>query len=735
MDKPITVEAELEGVEKGDKDDAQRNEAARVWFRGLQAIAQKVGIKTIYDLSATPFYLSGSGYKDGFIFPWTVSDFSLMDAIEAGIVKVPRIPVDDNADVDTVTFRYLWPLVQKQLPKRPRAATKLNDLPLLPAELEAALKSLYRSYQRAFEHWEQALQPLDEPPPVFIVVCPNTAVSKLVYDWIAGTEMTDDHGVTRLRNGQLPLFSNIDGVRPLARPRTILIDSAQLESGEALTPDFKKAAAEEIVAYKADLRLRDPGADPDALTDEDLLREVMNTVGKKGQLGADVRCVVSVAMLSEGWDANTVTHILGIRAFRSQLLCEQVVGRGLRRRSYAVNDGGRFDPEYATVYGVPFAFIPTDAALPNPKPPAPVTLVQTVPGREDLRISFPHLEGYRLEIPDEQLYLPDELEPFVIGRGSAVPTWTEIAPPVGERELIEDEPDTVRPKTVAFQLARRLVHDHFAVKDTVQGHPNQVEIEPRPWLFPTLLHICEEWLAKAVRVDNGFSVGYLAKYALWEAAACDAIYSAVTSVQGDRRPRLRPILRRYDPLGSTGNVSFPTRKVALPAERDASGHFRSEISHVVLDGPGGNTWEQLLKEFCESSPHVWSYAKNDHLGFSVPYLFEGRSHDYLPDFLIRLKKREPDDVDRTLIVEVSGGLKSAHSPGSVKSKADTARNSWCPAVNNHGAFGRWGFVEITDPTLIHPQLSDAINALNADEPIIGDPDLLDFAEVAGHATR
>ena len=157
-----------------------------------------------------------------------------------------------------------------------------------------------------------------------------------------------------------PLFSNIDGDTVLARPRTILVDSAQLESGEGMKKEFKDAASAEIDAYKADYRRRNPGADVDGLTDEDLLREVMNTVGKKGQLGADVRCVVSVAMLTEGWDANTVTHILGIRAFRSQLLCEQVVGRGLRRRSYAVNDEGRFDAEYANVYGVPFAFIPTD---------------------------------------------------------------------------------------------------------------------------------------------------------------------------------------------------------------------------------------------------------------------------------------------------------------------------------------------------------------------------------------
>ena len=514
----------------------------------------------------------------------------------------------------------------------------------------------------------------------------------------------------------------------LAKPRTILVDSAQLESGEAMKKDFKDAAAAEIDAYKNDYRLRNPGADVDSITDEDLLREVMNTVGKKGQLGADVRCVVSVAMLTEGWDANTVTHILGIRAFKSQLLCEQVVGRGLRRRSYAVNDQGRFDAEYANVYGVPFAFIPTDKPLPEPKPAPQVTLVETVRFREHLRIEFPRLDGYRFEVPDEQLYLPDELEEFVIGRGTAVPTWTEVAPAVGAVELVEDPPETLRTRAVAFRLARRLVASHFAYGDEdVDATGGTVRSEPRPWLFPELARMCTTWIERAVKVDEGFSLGYLAKYALWEAAAADAVYAAVTRQVGDRRPRLRPMLRRYDPVGSTGNISFPTRKITLPTGKD-----RSEVSHVVLDGIGGNTWEQLLMEYCEHSPDVHSYVKNDRLGFTIPYLHEGRSHDYVPDFLLRLMRHE-GDVERTLIVEVSGGQKSAHSPGSVKTKADTARNSWCPAVNNHGGFGRWGFVEITDPTLITPDLEAAIEALYADRAIIGDPDLLDFTEVTRHA--
>ena len=181
------------------------------------------------------------------------------------------------------------------------------------------------------------------------------------------------------------MLSNVEDGTWTTRQRTILIDSEQLESGEPLGADFRKAAAREIEAFKQSYRLRNPGADADKLTDADLLREAMNTIGKKGKLGEHIRCVVSVAMLTEGWDANTVTHILGIRPFRSQLLCEQVVGRGLRRRDYAVNPGtGRFEPEYAEVYGVPFAFIPGDRQIPKPRDPRPAVEVRALPERWDL---------------------------------------------------------------------------------------------------------------------------------------------------------------------------------------------------------------------------------------------------------------------------------------------------------------------------------------------------------------
>jgi|APMI01.1.fsa_nt_gi type III restriction enzyme len=708
VDRPQTAYSDV--MVTPDAEAKEANEQARVWFRGLQSVAKKVGIKTIYDMSATPYFLAGSGYNEGHLFPWTVSDFSLMDAIESGIVKVPRTPVDDDAGDDRVTYLTLWEHIGADLPKRGLKDTDIESWRPRP-ELQGALESLYRSYERAFDYWQTTLASSGEPPPVFIVVCNNTSVSRLVYDWVAGRATVNDDART-LVPGNLPLFSNVVDGQLLDRPRSILVDSAQLESGEALKPDFKMAAATEIDAFKAEFARRSPGADVESITDEDLLREVMNSVGKRGRLGEGIRCVVSVSMLTEGWDANTVTHILGIRAFRSQLLCEQVVGRGLRRRSYAVNADGRFDAEYASVYGVPFAFIPTDKEVGESKPPAPVLRVASVPGREHLRITFPRLSGYRLEIPDEDLWLDVEgAARYRVGR-STVPTWTENAPIVGEIETIEDDSGPLRPQAVAFHLARRLLrHEYLSGTDQ------------RPWLFPRLVTLCKEWIDGCVDLEEGFDIGTLVRYAEWEASAAEAVYAAIASQQDNRRARVRPILHRFDPVGSTADVRFDTRKKAIPTER-------SEVSHVVLDGPGGNTWEQLLAEFCENpTSRVAAYVKNDHLGFSVPYVHKGRTHAYVPDFLLRLERVEGDCVDRVLIVEVSGGLKSAHAPGSVKTKSDTARDSWCAAVNNHGGFGRWGYLEITDIVAAKSSLVTAIDALYADLPITGDPDLLETNEV------
>lgn len=696
MDKPLPV------GEKADKEQAAANEEARVWFRGLQAIAKHVGIKQVFDLSATPFYLKGSGYNEGYIFPWTVSDFSLMDAIESGIVKVPRTPVDDDADHELVTYLRLWDFVGNALPRR-AVKDKVNDW-LPPPELEGALKSLHRSYEKAFNHWRAELEQYGETPPVFIVVCPNTVVSKLVYDWIAGEQIEVGIDVVAHKPGNLKLLSNVEDGQPLARPRTILIDSAQLESGEGMKADFKLAVAAEITSFKAEYRLRNPGADVDKITDEDLLREVMNTVGKRGKLGEQVRCVVSVSMLTEGWDANTVTHILGVRAFRSQLLCEQVVGRGLRRRSYVVNEQGYFEAEYANVYGIPFQFISSDKPAKDPLPPKPVQQVTAVGGREHLRITFPKLNGYRVELPDEDIFLDLESAPnFEIGPNT-VPRWVELQGVLGTGEREHGEDCEYRTKQVAFALAKRILDTKFNTVD-----------DKRPWLFPKLAQMCQDWIERRVELAEGYTLAYLMTITEAQAEAAEKIWDAIIR-QADRRGRLRPMLNRFDPVGSTNQVDFLTRKPTVLTEK-------SEVSHVTLDGKDGNTWEQLLAAELELNKNVEAYVKNDHLGFTIPYIYKGRTHSYIPDFLIRLRRQEREDFDRMLIVEVSGSRKS---PGPTEAKATTARHSWCAAVNNHGGLGRWGYTEMTNPLGFKHQLAEAIQLLYGDAPIIGDPDLLDF---------
>lgn len=644
----------------------ERNEAARVWFTGLHAIADGPGVKTVYDLSATPFFLRGSGYQEGTLFPWVTSDFSLIDAIESGIVKIPRMPVDDNQVSRKLAYLDLWSELQGELPRGGRRAQAGLDPAQMPDVLETALHALYDAYRRRFEAWESAG---DGTPPVFIVVCSNTSVSKWVFDWIGGHERDE-----QVRAGKLPLFSNVDDDgRWHDRPRTILVDSAQLESGEAMSTEFRTAAAGEIAEFRADYARRYTGRSLDEITDSDLLREVMNTVGKAGKLGEPVRCVVSVSMLTEGWDANTVTHILGVRAFGTQLLCEQVVGRGLRRRSYAVDDDGYFTPEYADIIGVPFRFIPTVAQTKDVTV-KPTRQVHAEPDRAACEITFPRLVGYRTELPESRLFADFDPDRRLVVSTADFPTETVVSGVIGDEETLTlDELRSTREQTVAFELTKLLVSDYLVVDG-----------QRLPWLFPQVLRLVKRWLAEQVDYHDDTFPGLL-RVAQVARRAAEQVMGAVTWIAGDRVGSVLPVLRSFDAVGSTASVDFSTTK-----QVHGTGPDRCHVNFVTLDGVGGNSWERAVAKTLDTVPGVAAYVKNDHLGFSVPYTHEGITRQYLPDFLVRLTP-EPDGITRTLIVEVSGSQKS---PGPTAAKADTARQSWVPAVNAHGGFGLWGYCEL-----------------------------------------
>ncbi|MEO5960772.1 MAG: restriction endonuclease subunit R, partial [Opitutaceae bacterium] len=334
---------------------AEENERAAVWFRGLVELARRFKVRAVYDLSATPYYLTGSGYEPYSLFPWVVSDFGLTEAIESGLVKIPFLPTSDDTDkLKEPVLRNLYEHAKREgLPKagqrtaRARAQAEGTPLkeapPHLPPTLHGALDQFYRHYS---EDYNRRGQLSFEAPPVFIVVCNNTSVSKEVFKFIAGYEQPAEspEADPLVTTGRYELFSNYDQQtrRPHRKPPTLLIDSDALENSGQIDDSFKRVFAPEIEQFKSDYRVIHGAAAAENITDAGILREIVNTVGKRGTLGAHIRCVVSVSMLTEGWDANTVTHVVGIRAFGSQLLCEQVAGRALRRKSYVL---APYDPD------------------------------------------------------------------------------------------------------------------------------------------------------------------------------------------------------------------------------------------------------------------------------------------------------------------------------------------------------------------------------------------------------
>ena len=677
-EKPGAVEdiGDLKGEEK--KEAESNNEAARLWISGIEAINRKLGVARVFDLSATPFFLRGSGYAEGTLFPWTMSDFSLMDAIECGIVKLPRVPVADNLPGaqpgDMPMFRNLWEHIRGKMPKKGRGkAESLNPLDL-PTQLQTALDALYGHYAKTYELW--AAEKISVPP-CFIVVCNNTSASKLVYDFISGFQQPQQDGTSKLVEGRLPLFRNYDEHgNALGRPRTLLIDSEQLESGEALDDNFRGMAAEEIDRFRREIveRTGDSQAGQN-ITDQDLLREVMNTVGKPGRLGDSIRCVVSVSMLTEGWDTNTVTHVLGVRAFGTQLLCEQVIGRALRRQSYELNEEGLFNVEYADVLGIPFDFNAEPVVAP-PQPPRETIQVKAVrPDRDALEIRFPRVQGYRAELPTERLtadFNSDsilELTPDLVGA-----TETRQSGIIGATvDLTLVHAGDVRPSQVVYELTSHLVLTKW----------RDANGDPQLHLFGQLKRIARQWLEGYLVCKGGTYPAQL-KYKMLADMAASRITDAITRTAVGTRP-IKAVLDPYNPTGSTTYVNFNTSKTDRWATKGPPP--KCHLNWVILD----SDWEAEFCRVAEQHPRVRAYVKNHNLGLEVPYRYGSEMRQYRPDFIVLVDDGHGDDDPLHLVVEIKGYRRE-----DAKEKKSTMDTYWVPGVNNLGGHGRWAFVEFTD---------------------------------------
>lgn len=701
------------------------NERAAVWFSGLREIARRWQLAAVYDLSATPYFLSGSGWPAYSFFPWMVSDFGLVEAIEAGLVKIPFLPVEDNAQtLDEPTLRNLYEACREDLPRKGQRTERreakgkgkgavtaaVEAPPQLPPLLKQALEQFYEhyvAYDKGLRAHGERRRDIFTAPPVFIVVCSNTTVSKEVYKLIAGYESAVPDGSPMVVPGVLDLFSNFD-VRtrqPLHRPPTLLIDSDALEHSGQVDDEFKRVFASEIEEFKREYRLTHPHRSVEALTDADLLREVVNTVGRAGKLGQHVRCVVSVGMLTEGWDANTVTHIVGIRAFGSQLLCEQVAGRALRRREYFIDPKtGRFPPEYAHIIGVPFKFFKGGSV--EPPTPQDIKYLRALPERSELAIEFPNVQGYKLALP------PDELEADYTGLPkfqvnlAELPTKTTLGNAFsGKTSELRLQLERLRDQEVVFWAARATLARYFRL----EGGALQFE------RFGDLLRIAGQWYDSAVEVIGGTdpALRRLVKYHDEHAVAASiqrgievAATRRAAQASQDKTPQVVPLLNRYNPRGSTSNVQASTTRPVYPTTR-------SPVNYVVADT---DSWEQLAAKTFEQTEAIESYVKNAFLGFEIPYTDKaGRERRYVPDFLCRVKT--PGGARFNLIVEITG---FAHDK---EFKRWFTLHRWLPAVNaQREAFGglSWHFLEITDIQRLKNELEPAIERIGEQEDAAAD---------------
>lgn len=623
----LKSEEEEEKISASEKKEREEEaEEATVWVNALDKINFARGINFCLDMSATPFYIKGSGHPEGEPFPWVVSDFGLVDAIESGIVKIPRIPVDDNSGQPIPKYFRLWREIMSKLPSAEREAPHRKAKPeSVMREAEGALATLASEWKKTFKAFKEKSYPV---PPAMIVVCANTDLAQLMADHISQGRV-------------MPELANKE-----KKLNTLRIDSKELQEAE----NQVEASGE--------------------MSEAETLRKMVATVGKQGELGAQIRCVVSVSMLNEGWDAQNVTQILGLRAFGSQLLCEQVVGRGLRRTNY----DDLSVPEYVDVYGIPFEVIPVQkgslkATLPVNIP----TLVRALPERkEKYEIRFPRVEGYVFDVKYKIKADVDKIPKMHIDPAKEP---TEVA--AKDAVVVKiGRPDRLGPGQIVFQ-DRNPFHAVHRLQTTVYEIAAEITDKlgasaSREMLFPQVKEIVWQYIEKRVTVKKDAVVQdvYLKRYKdLIVSRICDAIRPDTEAGEAPILPRIE----RYRSEGSTSEVMFRTVK-------DHFGTEKSHVNYVVAD----SGWEHQFAYDFEKNSNILAYVKNDHLDFEIPYEYEGGDHHYYPDFIIKLATAEGLVIN--VILEVKG----------FESEKDRAKPAaaerWVAAVNYNGNYGIWRYV-------------------------------------------
>ena len=586
---------------------------ATVWINGLERIQRDREILRCIDYSATPMYPGAvGGDKAWRPFEWVVSDFGLVDAIESGLVKVPRIPTDDDAGASIPKYRNLWEYVKKALPKRGDDPDDAGH-PLISylSEVDGPLKQLAGAWYETYSAWvgngDRAI------PPVMIVVCNETKMAEMLEKHIAE------------RGEASPALVN----KPHEAQATVRIDSKLLADAEA----------------------RDEGES--AQDTAARLRELVATVGKPGQPGEQVRCLISVGMLSEGWDARNVTQILGLRAFQSQLLCEQVVGRGLRRSDYS----DLSKPEFVDVYGVPFQLLPFARASGPIVDPPQTTPVRSLRDRGDLRLEFPRIEQIISDLGDVVTVDMDAIQPILVSpENDPNATWVEFevgSPGKGIGGKTQDRQaayENFRLQRLIFRLAADLVMD--------------IDKREQPWVFPLMARIVRDVISEKVEYAPGVrDKRELCNLRYWQ----ELRNRILICLRSEKRDGLLPVLNQYDPIGDT-TVNFQTAKPCEPTTK-------SHISHVAYD----SKLELQMARALEQDDRVVAYAKNERLFFEIPYRWQGTTGRYRPDFLIKL------DNGVTLVVE-GKGRKTERDDAKL-----TAARRWITAVNQWGKLGQWQF--------------------------------------------